>query len=67
MCMYACSGRALNVYHPSKVQALNYGPVATFNHTEDYGKGHSIVTDVQELISKAEKIFFDDCSKHHTL
>ena len=32
------SGRALNIYHPSKVQPLNYGPVAAFNHTEDYGK-----------------------------
>ncbi len=36
---YCCSlGRPLNTYQPSKLQRLEYGPCAIFNHTEDYSE-----------------------------
>lgn len=31
-------GRPLNTYLPPKVQKLEYGPCAIFNHTEDYSE-----------------------------
>ena len=38
VCSHVSVGRPLNTYHPSKLQRLDYGPCAVFNHTEDYSK-----------------------------